>query len=100
MSMKGMMALKWSFAWSCRNLSKLFLPRAMGLYEEVNKSFRPTTPERAIWDHRGDKKLRIYMAVRPDSFCEWSVENRMEELALGKVLSQGQNDRHDPIEAQ
>lgn len=72
----------------------------MGLYEGVNKNFGPTTPERTIWDQRCDKKLRIYMAVRPDSLCEWSVKNCMEELILEKGLSQSQNDRQEPIEAQ
>jgi hypothetical protein len=39
------------------------------------------TPERAVWDQRAEEELQIYMALRPDSFCECSVKNRMEELA-------------------
>lgn len=53
----------------------------MGLYGEAKESFGPTTPEKAIWDERAEKELEIYMALRPDSFCEWSVKNHMEELA-------------------
>jgi hypothetical protein len=53
----------------------------VGLYGEVKESFGPTTPERAVWDQRAEKELEIYMALRPDSFCEWSVKNHMEELA-------------------
>jgi hypothetical protein len=47
----------------------------------VKDSFGPITPERAVWDQRAEEVLQIYMALRPDSFCEWSVKNHMEELA-------------------
>lgn len=55
--------------------------KTVGLYGEVKDSFGPTTPERAVWDQRAEKELQIYMALRPDSFCDWSVKNHMEELA-------------------
>jgi hypothetical protein len=38
-------------------------------------------PERVVWGQRAEKELQIYLALRPDSFCEWSVKNHMEELA-------------------
>lgn len=53
----------------------------MGLYGEVKDGFGPTTPERLVWDQATKKKHEIYNALRPDSFCDWSVNNRMEELA-------------------
>lgn len=55
--------------------------KTVGLYGEVKDSFGPTTPERAIWDKRAEKELEIYMALRPDSFCDWSVKNHMEDCA-------------------
>jgi hypothetical protein len=55
--------------------------KTVGLYGEVKDSFGPTTPERAVWDQRAEKELQIYMALRPDSFCDWSVKHHMEELA-------------------
>lgn len=61
--------------------SAIHVLKTVGLYGEVKESFGPTTPERAIWDQRAEKELQIYMALRPDSFCEWSVKNHMEELA-------------------
>jgi len=61
--------------------SAVHILKTVGLYGEVKESFEPTTPERAVWDQRAEKELQIYMALRPDSFCEWSVKNRMEELA-------------------
>jgi len=61
--------------------SAVHILKTVGLYGEVKDSFGPTTPERAVWDQRAEKELHIYMALRPDSFCEWSVKNHMEELA-------------------
>lgn len=61
--------------------SAVHILKTVGLYGEVKDSFGPTTPERAIWDERAEEELKIYMALRPDSFCEWSVKNHMEELA-------------------
>ena len=61
--------------------SAVHILKTVGLYGEVKDSFGPTTPERAVWDQRAEKELQIYMALRPDSFCEWSVKNHMEELA-------------------
>jgi hypothetical protein len=51
------------------------------LYGELNQGFGPDTPERAVWDQETKKKHEIYNALRPDSFCDWMVNNRMEELA-------------------
>lgn len=61
--------------------SAVHILKTVGLYGEVKDSFGPTTPERFVWDQRAEKELEIYMALRPDSFCEWSVKNHMEELA-------------------
>jgi DNA-binding CsgD family transcriptional regulator len=61
--------------------SAVHILKTVGLYGEVKDSFGPTTPEKAVWDQRAEKELQIYMALRPDSFCEWSVKNQMEELA-------------------
>jgi DNA-binding CsgD family transcriptional regulator len=61
--------------------SAVHILKTVGLYGEVKESFGPTTPERTVWDQRAEKELQIYMALRPDSFCEWSVKNQMEELA-------------------
>jgi len=61
--------------------SAVHILKTVGLYGEVKESFGPTTPEKAVWDQRAEKELQIYMALRPDSFCEWSVKNQMEELA-------------------
>ncbi len=55
--------------------------KTVGLYGEVKESFGPTTPERAVWDQRSEKELQIYMALRPDSFCDYSVKRHMEEIA-------------------
>ncbi|MEI2761974.1 hypothetical protein [Methanothrix soehngenii] len=55
--------------------------KTVGLYGEVKDNFGPTMPEKVVWDQRAEKELQIYLALRPDSFCEWSVKNRMEELA-------------------
>ena len=61
--------------------SAVHILKTVGLYGEVKDSFGPVTPERVVWDQRAEKELQIYMALRPDSFCEWSVKNHMEELA-------------------
>jgi len=61
--------------------SAVHILKTVGLYGEVKDSFGPVTPERAVWDQRAEEELQIYMALRPDSFCEWSVKDRMEELA-------------------
>jgi len=61
--------------------SAVHILKTVGLYGEVKDNFGPTTPERFVWDQRAEKELEIYMALRPDSFCEWSVKNHMEELA-------------------
>jgi DNA-binding CsgD family transcriptional regulator len=61
--------------------SAVHILKTVGLYGEVKESFGPATPEKAVWDQRAEKELQIYMALRPDSFCEWSVKNQMEELA-------------------
>ncbi len=61
--------------------SAVHILKTVGLYGEAKGSFGPTSPEKAVWDQRAEKELQIYMALRPDSFCEWSVKNRMEELA-------------------
>jgi DNA-binding CsgD family transcriptional regulator len=61
--------------------SAVHILKTVGLYGEVKDGFGPTTPEKAVWDQRAQKELQIYMALRPDSFCDWSVKNRMEDLA-------------------
>jgi len=61
--------------------SAVHILKTVGPYGEVKDSFGPTMPERVVWDQRAEKELQIYMALRPDSFCEWSVKNHMEELA-------------------
>ena len=55
--------------------------KTVGLYGEVKQGFGPDTPEEAVWEQAVKQKTRNYMALRPDSFCEWSVKNQMEELA-------------------
>jgi DNA-binding CsgD family transcriptional regulator len=55
--------------------------KTVGLYGELNQGFGPDTPERVVWDQATKKKHEIYNALRPDSFCDWMVNNRMEELA-------------------
>jgi len=61
--------------------SAVHILKTVGLYGEVKDGFGPTTPERAVWDRRAEKELQIYMALRPDSFCGWSVKNSMKNLA-------------------
>ncbi len=61
--------------------SAVHILKSVGLYGEVKDGFGPTTPEKAIWDRRAERELQIYMALRPDSFSDWSVKNRMEDLA-------------------
>lgn len=61
--------------------SAVHILKTVGLYGEVKESFGPTTPERAVWDQRAEKELQIYMALRPDSFCDYSVKRDMEECA-------------------
>jgi DNA-binding CsgD family transcriptional regulator len=61
--------------------SAVHILKTVGLYGEVKDNFGPTMPEKVVWNQREEKELQIYMALRPDSFCEWSVKNRMEELA-------------------
>ena len=57
-------------------------PRSTPLYSSAASDvYKRQTPERAVWDQRAKKELQIYMALRPDSFCEWSIKNHMEELA-------------------
>ena len=65
--------------------SAVHILKTVGLYGEVKDDFGPTTPERAVWDRRAEKELQIYMALRPDSFCDWSVKRHMEELAQEDV---------------
>jgi len=55
--------------------------KTVGLYGEVKQDFGPDTPEEAVWKQAKKMKLQRYMALRPDSFCEWAVKNRMEELS-------------------
>jgi hypothetical protein len=55
--------------------------KTVGLYGEVKQDFGPDMPEEAVWKQATKRRLHNYMALRPDSFCEWSVKNRMEELS-------------------
>jgi hypothetical protein len=50
-------------------------------YGELKQDFGPDTPKEAVWRPATEKALHNYMALRPDSFCAWSVKNRMEELS-------------------
>jgi len=61
--------------------SAVHILKTVGLYGELNQGFGPDTPERAVWDQATKKKHEIYNALRPDSFCDWSINNRMEDLA-------------------
>jgi hypothetical protein len=55
--------------------------KTVGLYGELKQDFGPDTPEEAVWKQATEKRLHFYTALRPDSFCEWSVKNHMEELS-------------------
>ena len=55
--------------------------KTVGLYGEIKQGFGPDTPEETIWKQARETKLQRYMALRPDSFYEWSVKNHMEELS-------------------
>jgi hypothetical protein len=55
--------------------------KTVGLYGEVKQNFGPDTPEEVVWKQATEKKLHIYTALRPDSFCAWSVKNHMVELS-------------------
>jgi hypothetical protein len=55
--------------------------KTVGLYGEVKQGFGPDTPEEVVWKQTTEKRLQVYTALRPDSFCEWSVKNHMEDLA-------------------
>jgi hypothetical protein len=57
------------------------LLKTVGLYGELQQGFGPNIPEEAVWKQATERRLHNYMALRPDSFCEWSVKNRMEELS-------------------
>ena len=61
--------------------SAVHILKTVGIYGELNQGFGPDTPERAVWDQATKKKHKIYNALRPDSFCDWMVNNKMEELA-------------------
>jgi hypothetical protein len=55
--------------------------KTVGLYGELKQDFGPDTPEEVVWKQTTEKRLHVYTALRPDSFCEWSVKNHMEELS-------------------
>jgi hypothetical protein len=55
--------------------------KTVGIYGDLNQAFGPDTPEGAVWEQTKKKKHEVYAALRPDSFSDWSVNNRMEELA-------------------
>jgi hypothetical protein len=61
--------------------SAVHILKTVGLYGELKQDFGPDTPEEAVWRQTKKTKLQRYMALRPDSFCEWSVKNHMEELS-------------------
>jgi hypothetical protein len=50
--------------------------KTVGLYGDWQQGSGPTIPEEVIWRQA---------ALRPDSFCERSVKNKMEELAQEDV---------------
>jgi DNA-binding CsgD family transcriptional regulator len=55
--------------------------KTVGIYGDLNQAFGPDTPERAVWEQTKKMKHEVYAALRPDSFSDWSVNNRMETLA-------------------
>ena len=61
--------------------SAVHILKTVGLYGELKQDFGPDTPEEVVWRQTKKTKLQRYMALRPDSFCEWSVKNHMEELS-------------------
>jgi hypothetical protein len=59
--------------------------KTVGLYGDWQQGSSPTTPEEAVWRQATERRTQNYTALRPDSFCEWSVKNKMEELAQKDV---------------
>ena len=66
--------------------SAVHILKTVGLYGEVKGDFGPTAPEKIVWDQTVNTKHERYRALRPDSFCDWSVNNRMEELLKRRYL--------------
>ena len=54
--------------------------KTVGLYGELNQVFEPDTTEEAVWKQPTERKLHVYTALRPDSFCDWSVKDHMEVM--------------------
>jgi hypothetical protein len=59
--------------------------KTVGLYGDWQQGAGPTTPEEAVWRQAVDRRQQDYTALRPDSFSDWSVKNRMHELAQEDV---------------
>jgi hypothetical protein len=55
--------------------------KTVGLYGDWQHGDGPTTPEEAVWRQAVERRQQNYTALRPDSFGDWSVKNRMHELA-------------------
>jgi DNA-binding CsgD family transcriptional regulator len=61
--------------------SAVHILKTVGLYGEVKGDFGPTTPEKIVWDQAVRMKQERYNVLRPDSYFDWSINNRMEELS-------------------
>jgi hypothetical protein len=59
--------------------------KTVGLYGDWQQGSGPTTPEEAVWRQATERRTQNYTALRPDSFSEWSVKNKMEDLAQEDV---------------
>jgi len=61
--------------------SAVHILKTVGLYGEVKGDFGPTAPEKIVWDQAVRMKQERYNVLRPDSYFDWSINNRMEELS-------------------
>jgi hypothetical protein len=59
--------------------------KTVGLYGDWQQGSGPTTPEEAVWRQATERRTQNYTALRPDSFSEWPVKNKMEDLAQEHV---------------
>jgi hypothetical protein len=65
--------------------SAVHILKTVGLYGDWQQGSGPTTPEEAVWRQATERRTQNYTALRPDSFSEWSVKNKMEDLAQEDV---------------
>ena len=61
--------------------SAVHILKTVGLYGEVKGDFGPTAPEKIVWDQTVRMKQERYNVLRPDSYFDWSINNRLEELS-------------------